>query len=407
MHDTPAPSRTDQRKPRMLWRFIPLLALAVAIGLAIFLKSTPPGAEPRPVSARATLVEVEPVHLSSRPAVIPAMGTVRPALEIELMPRVGGEILSVGESFVPGGLFKKGEVVLRIDPVDYELAKRQAEKTLAQARTDLRMEEGSQEVARQDFQLLNEVLDGQDTDLVLRKPQLEMAQASLESAEAELERARIDLERTTVRAPFNAVVGNRTVNVGARVSPTTSFATLVGTDVYWVEVTVPVNQLKWIDIPHTDAQEGSRVRIHDEAAWGTGVFRTGRVRRLAASLEEQGRMARLIVSVDDPLSLRPENAGKPVLLIGSFVRAEIEGVLLENVVHLDHDLLREGNRAWVMSPDGTLDIRDVEIAFRGRNYVVVTSGLQAGDQIVSTVLSAPVQGMALRIEDSPSEPSTP
>jgi RND family efflux transporter MFP subunit len=301
MHDfhSQPPTPTMNRPPNAFRRFLPVLVLASAIGLAMILKQTPPRPEPRPLSARATLVEVEPVTVSSRPAVIPAMGTVRPDREIELMPRVSGEILSVSESFIPGGLFRKEEVVLKIEPVDYELAKRQAEKTLAQAKTDLRMEQGNQEVAKKDFELLNDVMAGEDTDLVLRKPQLAMAQASLDSAKAELERARLDLDRTTVRAPFNAVVGNRTANIGARVSPTSALATLIGTDTYWVEVTVPVNQLKWIRIPQEEGDDGSIVRIYDEAAWGAGVFRTGKVRRLAASLEEQGRMARLIVTVDE------------------------------------------------------------------------------------------------------------
>jgi RND family efflux transporter MFP subunit len=293
-------------------------------------------------------------------------------------------------------VFEKDEKILQIDPVDYEIARRSAEKSVTEAQTNLRIEEGAQAVARQDYELLGEVIGEGDRDLVLRRPQLEMARATVAAAEAELERAQIDLSRTTVEAPFNAIVEGDTVNVGARVTPTTSLATLIGTDNYWIEATVPVGQIQWIEIPGRDSATGSAVRIYDEAAWGGGKFRVGTVRRLAASLEEQGRMARVIIEVEDPLSLK--DVSKPRLLIGSFVRVEFEGRELESVLHLPQNLIHENDKVWVFADGGALDIRTVDVAMRGRDYVVVTGGLNPGDRIITTELSAPVQGMALRIE---------
>jgi len=399
MHETanPKPQIADSRL--WLWsrRLLPLLVLVGAVVFGIVLIRTPPRAASRPQQRQATLVEVQPVAFITQPVKIEAMGTVKAARRIELMSRVGGDVRWVSEDFVPGGLFETGAKILQIDPVDYEIAKRGAEKSVTEARTNLRIEEGAQTIAREDYQLLGEVIGEGDSDLVLRKPQLEMAEATVAAAEAELERAQIDLSRTTVKAPFNAIVEGDTVNVGARVTSTTSLATLIGTDSYWVEATVPVGQLKWIEFPGRNSEKGSTVRIYDDAAWDEGRFRVGTVRRLAASLEEQGRMARVIIEVADPLSLNDES--KPRLLIGSFVRVEFEGRELENAVRLQRSMIHENSEVWVFTDEGTLDIRRVEIAMQARDYVVVTGGLNLGDRIITTELSAPVQDMALRIED--------
>jgi hypothetical protein len=139
------------------------------------------------------------------------------------------------------------------------------------------------------------------------------------------------------------------------------------------------------------------VRVYDQALWGDDVYRTGRVIRLAADLEEQGRMARLIVSVEDPLSLEPADAEKPRLLLGSYVRCEIEGIQLASVASLGRGLIRDGNSVWIMDSEDKLDIRPVEIAFRGRDRVMISGGIRAGERLVVSRLATPVQGMALRI----------
>jgi len=323
-----------------------------------------------------------------------------PAREVVLQPQVSGEVLTISDELVPGGRFRKGEQLLRIDPADYELAVRQRESELAQARSNLKIEQGQQVIARSEFELLGEPTAGEDNALMLRKPQLESVRASVATAQATLERAKLDLARTRIRAPFNAIVQSREVNTGTRVTPVSKLATLIGTDRYWLELSVPVDQLQWLEIPGISAGQGSAVRVYDEAAWGPDKFRRGRVIRLAGDLENEGRMARVLVAVDDPLALQPEHAGAPVLLLNSYVRAVIEGRTLSNVARVDRALLRGEDQVWLMGSDGRLQIRTVTIPFRGPHSVLVSEGLAAGERLVVTDLSAPVEGMALRTGDS-------
>jgi RND family efflux transporter MFP subunit len=384
---------------RLLRFFLPLLILAAGVGAAAWLLQTGPQAKPRPATPSATLVEVEPVVFSRGKAMVEAMGKIVAANEIELKPRVGGEIIEISSNLVPGGLFRTGQTLLRIDPTDYELVVRQLSGEAAQVEAALRLEQGNQDIARREYEILGEVVSDDDLELVLRQPQLETVSARLETARARLEKARLDLERTVVKAPFNGVVQSRQINIGARVTENTPLATLVGTDRYWIEVVVPVRDLHWLDIPVTGSTQGSLVRVYDQAAWGDGIFREGRVIRLAADLEEHGRLARLFIAVDDPLQLKREPAAQPKLFIGSYVRVEIEGHELDAVVEVNRSALRDGDHVWVMDGNDKLEIRPVEVAFRGRDRVLISNGIRPEERLVISGLAAPVAGILLRTSD--------
>jgi len=406
-----------------------------------------PTARRRPPESQSTLVEVARVRPETQVIVVDAMGTVVPVRQVELAPRVGGEIIGLSPEFVPGGRFDAGDMMARIDPEDFDLAVRRQEaerdrraaeveqragevvqraNAVVRCESDLAIEMGRQSVARREYELLGQVVRSEDESLVLRKPQLKIARSACEAARAAkrsaegasraaqaikatadvaLEQAGLDLERTTLRAPFNAMVQSRQVNLGAQVSVGTPVATLVGTDAYWVQVSVPVDQLKWIRVPEFNSREGSTVRVRCAAAWGPQVRRTGRVARLMTALEPQGRMARLLVTVDDPLGLKADASQRHPLILDSYVRVEIDGQALDGVVRVPRTALRDGRRVWVMTGDRTLDVRDVTIAWSGNEHVCVSEGLADGDLLITSNLGAPVQGMALRTAQDADEPS--
>jgi RND family efflux transporter MFP subunit len=393
----PAGPSAWRQAGRALRLLLPILVLLGA-GLGVrWMLQHRVSAKRRKPPKRAVLVKVTTVRFGRQRVTVRAMGKVGPAREVDLHPRVKGEVLTISPNLLPGGLIRKGRILLRIDSSDYRLVVRQSASVVEQAEADLRVEQGRQTVARREFQLLGKMAKGGDRDLVLRGPQLRKAQATLEAARAALRKARLDLGRTTIRAPFNAVIQSRGVDIGTRVTEASSLAKLVGTDAFWVELVVPVDRLRWIRIPTSNSDSGAVVRIRDRAAWGADAFRTGRVIRLAPDLEERGRMARLIVGVDDPLALQATQAGGPRLLLGSYVEAEIEGRELSSVAVVQRRLIRDGDKVWLIDARGRLDIRPVKIAFRGPARVLVTGGIRSGDRVVTTDLATPVQGMVLRV----------
>ena len=393
-------SPSTNRPAALLRLLLPVVVVAIGAFIAVWLMQSGPKAKPRPKVRNSVAVDVRPVEFGPQTMTINIMGTVRPKNEVVLRPQVSGKIISTSEKLIPGGHFTSGETLLTIEPRDYQLAVQQLSSEVARAEADLQIELGRQRVAIKEYELLGETVSDEERDLMLRVPQMESSKASLEEVKTRLEQARLDLERTTVKAPFNSVLISREVNLGASVTPSTTLATLVGSDIYWVEAPIAASQLKWIKV----GQQGSAARIYNAAAWGPDRYREGRTTGMAATVETRGRMVELLIEVADPLALAGRSKELPKLLLGSYVRVEVEGASLPRVAMIERDLIRDGDHVWIMDEQGTLDIRPVEIAFRGRDHVLVTAGINAGEKLVISNLPSPVQGMALRImnaEDTP------
>jgi RND family efflux transporter MFP subunit len=386
---------------RLSWQktlLICIVILLLAAGAVTLIFSTEPKAERSSATKQtAMLVEVTAAQRGTfRPSMV-AMGTVRPEQEILLSPRVSGEIISISDAFTPGGFVEQGEVLLQIDPTDYEATLLERQSGLRQASAELEMELGRQDLARQDYEELRGTISDEYRTLVLRQPQLDTARAQVESAQAGVRRAELDLERTRIRAPFAAHILTREANVGSQVAPGESLGHLVGVRSYWVEATVPVSNLQWIAFPEGSGSAGSPVRVRNRAAWPEDIYREGRVHSLIGALENQTRMARVLLTVSDPLAHEPETAGQPPLMIGSYVEARIQGKPIENVVRMDRQYLRQNDTAWV-NRQGVLEIRELDVAYRDETFAYVREGLDANDLIVTTNLATVIDGASLRLD---------
>jgi multidrug efflux pump subunit AcrA (membrane-fusion protein) len=192
---------------------------------------------------------------------------------------------------------------------------------------------------------------------------------------------------------------SRAVNVGSQVAAGDELARLVGAQTYWVEATLPLSQLRWLEFPPEEGSgEASRVRVRQRGAWAPDSHRTGRLLRLIGEVDGETRMARLLVAVADPLAQEAAHSGKPRLMLGSYVQARIRGRPLSDVVRLDRDLLRRDRTVWVMA-DGELAIRDVDIAVLDRTHAYIRAGLRPGERVVTSELATVEDGAPLRLAD--------
>jgi RND family efflux transporter MFP subunit len=378
-----------------------LLILGAGIAGATYFKKTTPKARKRPPVATAPLVEVEKVYPGMHVVMVPAMGTVIPSRELMLKARVSGEIVGMSPEFVEGGFLAAGEEILRIEPADYELAVVQKQSQVAEATYALKLEMGYQDVAKREWELLEggKEASEMDIELALRRPHLEKAKADLSAARAELDQARLDLERTRIHSPFNAIVLTKSVEKGSYVSAKDSLAELLCTDEYWIRVSLPVDRLKWISIPKNGGERGSRARI----SYRNGSELSGRVIKLMGDLETEGRMARVLVSVKDPLGLKTKRRGRPPLLIGEYVSLKLEGRRLENIFPIPRAALRDNTSIWIAGDDGKLRIRHVGTVWRNEQTVLVKDGLKPGDSLIISDLPAPVDGMSVKVQSSRSD----
>ena len=394
----PSPLR---RAFRIVGNLVICLGILAAAGAAIvWINRTEPTAE-RITATRqsAALVETITVQRGTYAPRLVVLGTVQAAQDIVLSPRVGGQVIELSPKFVPGALLRKGEVLLRIDPADFENAVSIRQSELEQAQASLQIEQGRQNVARRELALLQGTIDETNRALVLRQPQLASIRAEVSAAEAAVERAKLDLERTTVLAPFDAQILSRSVNVGSQVSPGDELAQLVGIKEYWISAAVPVRNLQWVRFGETNDDEGSRVTIRNPDSWPPGAVRHGRVARMIGTLDQQTRLARILVTVPDPLGQASDG---PPLILDTLIQTEIEGKPIREVVRIDRELIRDSDTVWVMK-DNKLEIRETEIAFRDAEHAYVRQGLEDGDEVVVTTLATVAEGVGLRKVNEASE----
>ena len=397
---------SEMQPPRSGWLgkivkiFLCLLVLSAGVAGASYINKTAPKPSKRPPPRTAPLVKTQVVQPSAEQITVYAMGTVIPARRIVLKSRVSGEIVSIHPEFTEGGFLNKGDKILQIDPQDYQLAIAQKKRQVADAEYSLKLELGRQDVARREWQLLNSEKPKKETDaeLALRKPHLDKAEADLVAAEAELKQAQLALSRTVVSAPFNAVIREKNVDLGSQVSAQDQLAELVGTDEYWIQVSVSLERLKWIEVPVKDGAGGSLVRVRYGNGSQTAHEVTGRVVRLLSDLETDGRMARLLVAVKDPLGLKKEKKHQPPLLIGDFVNVEIQGVQITNVTRIPRVALRDDSKIWTVQDDGVLRIRKANILWRDADSVLLKEGLSSKERLIVSDIQSPVDGMHVRID---------
>ncbi len=358
---------------------LPLIILVVAAGILVGMIATRPEAKRRERGVKPLLVKVQSVAPSAQDPIIEGHGTVVAARQVTLQPEVAGRVVWVSPDLVPGGRFKKGQPMLRIDRRNYETVVAQRQATVKKAEMGLQMEQGKKRVAEREWKLVRSKRTKAGKSLALREPQIAEAEANHDAAEQGLARAKLDVERTTIRAPFNSVILERTADIGQVASPQSRFAMIAGTDSFWVRIAIPADRIAMVQTPGASA-----------AVLQNGQKWNGRVVRLLSDLDPIGRMARLLVEVDDPLE------GDTPLFLGAFADVAINGRSMSDVFAIPDKALRGSDEVWLMTSDNKLEIRTVKIAWRSRRVILISEGLEAGDKLVTSGISVPVPGMRLR-----------
>ena len=383
---------------RLLKVLSPLLVIGVAGFVAMTIVRNRPEVEMQapvitPPGVRATVVTLETVRVS-----IAGQGTVRPRTETQLVPEIAGRVTWVAPSFVTGGFFEEGDVLLRLDRFDYEQAVVSARSQLAQARLRLAQEEAEAEVAQREWDALGR---GDPRELTLRKPQLEDARASVAAAEANVERGARDLERADVIAPYAGRVRTKNVDVGQFVTVGAPIATIYSIDVAEVGLALPDEELAYLDLPlayrGAANQSGPRVVLRTTFAgaryeWG------GRVVRTESEIDPVSRMVQVVAEVQDPYAAGPDPR-RPPLAVGMYVEAEIEGRAFADISVVPRAALRGRNQVLVIDPENRVHLRDVEILRATTESVFIEGGLSAGELIAVSALDNPTEGMLVQVTD--------
>ena len=182
---------------------LPLVIILVGLAIAVVLVSSRKPPEQVPVEIPAFLVDAKEIQSEQVSFIVKSQGNVVPRNKTALSAQVSGQAVSLSDSFIAGGSFKKGDVLATLEQDDYKTDLKLAEAELAQAQAALQEEIARGKVAEQEWRSVNSVAP---PELGLRKPQLAKEQANVKAAEAKLERAKRNLARTQITAPYNGIV---------------------------------------------------------------------------------------------------------------------------------------------------------------------------------------------------------
>ena len=382
-----------------------ILVFLVAAGTALGLYASRPQAKKSKVRRPVPLVKTIKVSPRSEKVYVEAFGTVIPAKKMAVLSEVEGRIINTNPELIPGGLINKDSLVVQIDPTDYALLINERKAEVAEAQCQLDLEKGQQVIAKQEWRLLEENIAATQTgkSLALREPHLRSVQAQLEAAKSRLAAAELEEKRTIIRAPFNALVLEEFVEKGQLIGRQTQIATLVETDCFWVQVSIPLSRLSRITFPEKTGQKGAGVRVILQIDDGRSIVRQGTVLKLLGDLDPKGRMARMLIKVNDPLNLTVKGSenveGKPdkeKILLGSYVKVEIDAGVLDNVYVIPRQALRAGDRIWALNQAGRLDIREVQIVWRRKDEILITADLTPQERLITSRLQSPVPGMKVQ-----------
>ncbi len=360
------------------------LAVAGAIllaGILLFvflsgLRNTPlPTNPPRPVS------EVETITARQGDLVvgIPAQGVIEPVTITRASAEVEGVVIAVSPGFEAGASFRKGDVLLEIDPSDYETAVAQAEAAVADAKLQLAEEEMRARQAGRDWERL--ASPGQKpTDLVLRVPHLEAAKARVKASAAALERAKKDLGRTKLRAPYDGRIRSKLADLGTRVGKGEPLAEFYATSVLEVRLPVPRQDAAFLE------GTGQTIELREHAGSRTW---TATVDRTEGEIRRDDRTIVIVARIDGG------KEGAP--LPGQFIETSIPGRVVPGIFRVPRRAFASSDRVLVVAPDQTLTTRPVTILRTEREDVLVSSGLEDGEQLCITALAAVIEGMEVKV----------
>ena len=373
---------------------LPILIMIGGVALAVVLIITGPTIEPRAPQSLAPLVRVLEVSPKTVQLSTLTNGTVVPRTESELVPEVSGRIIEMSPAMVSGGFFSEGDLLISIDPLDYDVALEQAKAGLTRSRSDLANSRTAYErqldLARKQLTSPSQRDDAQN--------RLSIADATLREARAKLTRAERDRVRTQMIAPYDGRVRKERVDIGQFITRGTTVATIYATDIAEVRLPIHDEELAYLELPllagSADVAAPVKVTLRARFAGGDHEWQ-GEVVRTEGELDPQTRMINVIAQVVSPYA---QHEDRPPLSVGLFVEAEIHGRQVPNVVVLPRSAIRGKNRVFVIGSDGRLQFRNVDVLRIVADQAYVQGGLIAGELVCLSTLDNALDGMMVRLQ---------
>jgi RND family efflux transporter MFP subunit len=380
-------------------KYVPLLLVlgAITVTVIMFLSQPEPVKAAAPEAALAVKTQI--LKSTSVTLEVESQGTVQPRTRTSLISEVSGAVLEVSEQFIVGGTFGAGDVLLSLDPTDYEVALQRAEAQLISANAKLELEKARAIQAAKEWQMTGRP-QSEAPILALRKPYLAEAEANILQSKAEVKRAKQKLEKTKIRAPYAGMVAFKSADVGQYVTTGSRLGETFAID--FVEVRLPLTErdlarmdaLTFKGIPSESMVTLSGSVNGKQREWLAEVVRSEGV------VNEINRSQYLVARMSDPYGISGSgDSVSPPLLVGTFVTAKLKGKVLEDVFELPRSALLQGSKVATVDSQTRMNIRAVDVIFSDDSFYYVT-GLNDGVQVITSALGTPIEGLKLLLRNS-------
>jgi RND family efflux transporter MFP subunit len=369
-----------------------LLLLLLGIGGAMTIIALRPQVVTQTPKADVPVVSVILVEPQTITLSVHSQGIVTPRNEIDLVPEVAGKVIFLHADFVAGGFFKRDELLVTIDPRDYDVAIAEVQAQIAEAKRFVAMEEAQADQAHNEWKALG---DGEPSALAMREPQLAEARAKLKSAEANLALAKVKRSRCELRAPFTGRLQSKTIGLGQFIQPGDKIARIFSTDVAEIRLPLSTEQMSFLDLPLGSTRKGPSVSLSAQFA-GTLHSWEGRIVRTEGSLDESTGVLYAVAEVAEPY--RQKN-NRPPLLANLFVQAEIAGKAVDNIFELPLVAMNASQEVLLVDKQQKLHIQRVEVLRTESDRILIKAGLKAGDRLITSGIDVPIEGMTATIAE--------
>ena len=320
---------------------------------------------------------------------IKSTGTTTPITQTVLTSEVGGEVIYRSKKFSEGSSVISGEILAKIDDTDLQLQYKNALLQLASAEVQFAVQQAEAEIAQEAWE---QVGKGTAKDLTAKKPQLKQAKAALEVAKAQVQSAEKKLNKTEITAPYTGRIQNINIDLGSTIIPGQSVGSMYTSNEIEVTLSVKDSDLQFLDI----SMDGRKLNPDQKSiVIIKSVYRgemqewAGNLERVDGVIDPMTRMIKLIANFKNNFI----EETKPILPIGLFVEAEINGKQLEDIFMIPNTALTPNDELLVLNQDDTLEIRKVKVITKMKNYILVKEGMKAGERVVVSKLSIATNGM--------------
>ena len=389
-------------------KLIAIGLVSAALFLAVVMNLLKPDAVKAPEPEAAMAVKTEVVNSARLAMRVESQGIVAPRTRTTLISEVSGAVLDVSDAFVVGGTFKAGDMLLTLDPTDYQVALQRAKAKVISFKALMELEKARSVQAEKEWGMTGRP-KSEAPLLALRRPYLLEAQANLLQAEAEVRQAEVKLAKTIIKAPYAGMVSNKLADIGQFVTIGTRIGETFAIDFAEIRLPLTEKDLTMMEGLSSKATLSGTEVVLSGTVDGMNSSWPAVIERSEGVVDQLNRSQYIVARVPDPYGInetgvKGETASRvkqeAPLRVGTFVKASIQGKVLNDVFKIPRSALLEGSRVGLVDENSLLKIINVIVVSTDDDHYYISEGLVNGQEVITSALGTPIEGLKLRVRNN-------